>query len=156
MVHKIWSPLCTKLNKSTDDLVFREAFNILATMASTAKEFIRSRSLKYVYCKNKLMNKKLIKYIILMKIREVMPAIVERLTSSAKESKKVLKGSAYYTSHKYKMQFTILCNLGDLILNLNFIEKDMYDISEAMTYYLDKNQPIDFQVQTITYIIIVI
>lgn len=91
-----------------------------------------------------------------MKIREVMPIIVERLTSSAKESKNVLKGSAYYTSHKYKMQNTILGGLGDLILNLKFIEKDMYDVSEAMTHYLDENQPIDFQVPTITCIIIVI
>lgn len=46
MVHKIWSPLCTKFNNNTDDMVFREAFNVLTIMASSAKDFIRSRSLK--------------------------------------------------------------------------------------------------------------
>jgi len=55
MVHKIWSPLSTKFNNNTDDIVFREAFNVLTTMASTAKDFIRSRSLK-------LVRKKLILY----------------------------------------------------------------------------------------------
>lgn len=49
MVHKIWSPLCTKFNSNNNDLVFREAFNVLTTMASVAKDFIRSRSLKYVF-----------------------------------------------------------------------------------------------------------
>lgn len=46
MVHQIWSPLCTKFNNNTDDMVFREAFNVLTTMATSAKDFIRSRSLK--------------------------------------------------------------------------------------------------------------
>lgn len=46
MVHKVWSPLCTKFNNKTDDLVFREAFNMLTTMALVAKDFIHSRSLK--------------------------------------------------------------------------------------------------------------
>lgn len=48
MIHKIWSPLCTKFGKNTDDIVFREAFNLLTTMASASKDFIRSRSLKCV------------------------------------------------------------------------------------------------------------
>ncbi|XP_027842762.2 TELO2-interacting protein 1 homolog [Aphis gossypii] len=122
MVHKIWSPLCTKFNSNTDDIVFREAFNVLTTMASTAKDFIRSRSLK-----------------------QVLPTITERLASSAKQSRKVAKGSVYFTSHKYKMQYTILSGLADFVLNLNFFEKDMHDVSNSVAYYLDKDQPIELQ-----------
>ncbi|XP_060879820.1 TELO2-interacting protein 1 homolog isoform X1 [Metopolophium dirhodum] len=122
MVHKIWSPLCTKFNNNTDDIVFREAFNVLTTMASTAKDFIRSRSLK-----------------------QVLPTIIERLASNAKESNNVLKGSVYFTSHKYKMQYTILSGLADFVLNLNFLEKDMYDVSNSVAHYLEKDQPIELQ-----------
>lgn len=75
-----------------------------------------------------------------------MPTIVERLISSAKESKNISKGSVYFTSHKYKLQYTILSGLGDFVLNLNFIESDMYDISNAVAHYLDKDQPIALQV----------
>lgn len=75
-----------------------------------------------------------------------MPIIIERLTSSTKESKNILKGSVYFTSHKYKMQYTILNGLGDFVLNLNCMEKDMYKISCAVAHYLDKDQPISLQV----------
>lgn len=122
MVHKIWSPLCTKFNNNTDDIVFREAFNVLTTMASTAKDFIRSRSLK-----------------------QVLPTIIDRLASSAKQSNNILKGSVYLTSHKYKMQHTILSGLADFVLNLNFLEKDMYDVSNSVAHYLKKDQPIELQ-----------
>lgn len=74
---------------------------------------------------------------------------MERLKSSAKESKNILKGSVYFTSHKYKMQYSILSHLGDFVLNLNFIEKDMHDVSNSVVYYLDKNQPIALQVLNI-------
>lgn len=44
------------------------------------------------------------------------------------------------------MQSTILSGLGDFVLNLNFIEKDMYDVSCAVAHYLDKDQPVSLQV----------
>lgn len=75
-----------------------------------------------------------------------MPSIIERLISSTKESKNISKGSIYFTSHKYKMQYTILNGLGDFVLNLNFIEKDMYQVSSAVAHYLDREQPIELQV----------
>lgn len=81
-----------------------------------------------------------------------MPTIVRRLVSSAKNSKKVSKGSVYFTSHKYKMQCTILSGIGDFVLNLNFIEKDMYDVLNAVTYYLEQDQPIELQVSIAYYI----
>jgi hypothetical protein len=75
------------------------------------------------------------------------------LVSSAKKSKKVFKGSVYFTSHKYKLQYTILSGIGDFVLNLNFIEKDMYDILTAVTYYLEQDQPIELQVGIAYYVI---
>jgi len=78
--------------------------------------------------------------------RQVLPTIVERLTTSSKESKSIIKGSVYYTTHKYKMQYNILSGLGDFVLNLNFIEKDMYDVSNAVAHYLHKDQPDPLQV----------
>jgi len=85
------------------------------------------------------------------KCRQVLPTIVERLISSARESKNVSKGSVYFTSHRYKLQYTILSGLGDFVLNLNFIEKDMYDVSTAVAYYLDKDQPTALQVYCMLY-----
>ncbi|VVC45407.1 Hypothetical protein CINCED_3A002913 [Cinara cedri] len=122
IVHKIWSPLCTKFNNNIEDIIFREAFNVLCTMALTAKNFIRSRSLK-----------------------QVLPTILQRLTSSARESRNILKGSVYFTSHKYKLQYTILSGLGDFVINVTFIEKDMFNILNTVANYLDKNQPIELQ-----------
>lgn len=87
------------------------------------------------------------------KCRQVLPIIVGRLVSSAKKSKNVLKGSVYLTSHKYKMQYTILSGLGDFVLNLNCIEKDMYDISNAVAYYLERDQPIELQVGISYYVV---
>lgn len=68
------------------------------------------------------------------------------MTLNAKESKNILNESVYFTNHKYKMQYTILSGLGYLILNLNLIEKDLYDISCAVAHYLEKNQPKALQV----------
>jgi len=78
-----------------------------------------------------------------------LPTIIDRLISSVKKSKNIQKGSVYFTSHKYKLQYTILSGLGDLILNLNLIEKDMYNVSTAVAHYLDKNQPMILQVYCI-------
>lgn len=66
--------------------------------------------------------------------------------SDAKKSKNISKGSFYFTSHKYKLQYTILSGIGDFVLNLNFVEKDMYNVSNAVAFYLDKDQPKELQV----------
>jgi hypothetical protein len=84
--------------------------------------------------------------------RQVLPTIIERLAFSAKTSKGVLKGSVYFTSHKYKMQYTILNGLADFVLNLNFLEKDMYDVSNSVAHYLEKDQPVELQVFNINII----
>lgn len=44
------------------------------------------------------------------------------------------------------MQYTVLSNLGRLVLNLNLIEKDLYDIFSAVANYLEKDQPTSLQV----------
>jgi len=44
------------------------------------------------------------------------------------------------------MQYTILSGLADFVLNLNFIEKDMHDVFNAVAYYLERDQPIELQV----------
>lgn len=75
-----------------------------------------------------------------------MPAIVKRLTSSAKESKNILKESVYFTNHKYKMQCTILSGLGYLVLNMHLSEKYLYDVCNAVAHYLAKDQPLELQV----------
>lgn len=82
----------------------------------------------------------------ILMFRTVLPTIVERLICTAKDSNNISKRSVYFTSHRYKMQSTILSGLGDFVLNLNFIEKDMYDVSCAVAHYLDKDQPVSLQV----------
>lgn len=44
------------------------------------------------------------------------------------------------------MQYTILSGLADFVLNLNFLEKDMYDVFNSVAHYLEKDQPIELQV----------
>lgn len=82
----------------------------------------------------------------------VLQNIVKRLTSKAKNSKNVMDGSVYFTSPQYKLQYAILSGLGDFVVNLNVLERNLYDVFVAVTHYLDRNQPIMLQVQLLVLI----
>lgn len=46
IVHAIWSPFVSRFAETTDHLVINRSVSLLCTLARTAKDFIRSRTLK--------------------------------------------------------------------------------------------------------------
>lgn len=47
IVHQIWSPLVNRFKEDNDPLIFNLSFQLLITLARLAKDFIRSRTVKY-------------------------------------------------------------------------------------------------------------
>lgn len=48
MVHRIWSPLLQRFSQNQDIVVLRQSFELLCTMAHSAKNFLRNRALDKV------------------------------------------------------------------------------------------------------------
>jgi hypothetical protein len=46
IVHAVWSPFVSRFAETSDHLVINRSFSLLCTLAQTAKDFIRSRTLK--------------------------------------------------------------------------------------------------------------
>jgi hypothetical protein len=46
IVHAIWSPFVNRFTETSDHLVVNRSFGLLCVLAQTAKDFIRSRTLK--------------------------------------------------------------------------------------------------------------
>lgn len=46
IVHAIWSPFVSRFAETSDHLLINRSFGLLCTLAQTAKDFIRSRTLK--------------------------------------------------------------------------------------------------------------
>lgn len=101
----------------------RRCFELLCVMATTAKDFIKSRTLK-----------------------SVQPVINEFLSSAAKDSRLKDKKSVYRVSQRYKLQLTLLRQLGFLTVHLNFQENEIQDVLVAATPYLSSKQPLPLQV----------
>ncbi|XP_046687926.1 TELO2-interacting protein 1 homolog, partial [Homalodisca vitripennis] len=123
IVHKIWSPLVRRFQASeTRPLVIHRAFVLLSTLGNTARDFIRSRTLK-----------------------QVLPSLCKILQDSASQSLLKDSGSAYRLTQLYKLQRTLLDGLGQLALDLSVQERRIYDILEAAKEYLSVRQPAPLQ-----------
>jgi hypothetical protein len=46
IIHAVWSPFVSRFAETSDHLVINRSFSLLCTLAQTAKDFIRSRTLK--------------------------------------------------------------------------------------------------------------
>ncbi|KAI5713207.1 hypothetical protein M8J75_014540 [Diaphorina citri] len=110
LVHKVWSPLVSRLQDTAQPLVLNHAFNLLLTLAITSKDFIRSRTIK-----------------------DVMPILSQFLRESASESKLKDAGSAYRLTYKYKLQLSLLSNLHHVILTLGLREKHTHQLLTKAT-----------------------
>lgn len=49
VVHLIWSPLIERFKEYEDPLIINKSIELLTTLAQYSKDFIRSRTCKYVY-----------------------------------------------------------------------------------------------------------
>ncbi|KPJ04347.1 TEL2-interacting protein 1-like [Papilio xuthus] len=115
LVHAAWSPLNATV---THPPVAMAALDLLVTMATLSKDFIRSRASK-----------------------DVLPHIYKYLKTSSSESLLKDKGSAYRLSAAYRLQQAMLRALPRLLLQLAVDEVELQAAMDAAVLYLSKNQP---------------
>ncbi|KAL1465710.1 hypothetical protein WDU94_005256 [Cyamophila willieti] len=126
LVHKVWSPLVSRLQDTSHPLVLNHSFNLLLTLANTSKDFIRSRTIK-----------------------EVIPSLSKFLKDSAADSKLKDAGSAYRLTYQYRLQLTLLTHLHQLVLALGLREKDTHHLLSTVSVYLSSHQPSPLQKATV-------
>ncbi|KAJ9575488.1 hypothetical protein L9F63_007646 [Diploptera punctata] len=122
IVHTIWSPFVERFNELKDPLVVNRSFGLLCILAKTAKDFIRSRTLK-----------------------QVLPTLCQFLNKSAQESKKKDKGSTYRFTQIFKLQKELLSNIGDVIIYLGLSEREIDQVLSSACPYLSNLQPLPLQ-----------
>ncbi|XKL62854.1 hypothetical protein PGB90_002687 [Kerria lacca] len=128
LVHKIWLPLVNRFKyDNSDPLIMKRCFQLLCIIATVARDFIRTRTLT-----------------------DILPVINNFLLTSAVDSKLKDKNSVYRMSQKYKLQFTILSELGYLALYICLQEKDINSLLVSITPYLSSQQPLPLQNACIT------
>ncbi|KPJ13163.1 TEL2-interacting protein 1-like [Papilio machaon] len=119
LVHAAWSPLSATVVQPP---VAMAALDLLVTMATLSKDFIRSRASK-----------------------DVLPHIYKYLKTSSSESLLKDKGSAYRLSAKYRLQEAMLRALPPLLLQLGVEEAELETAMDSAIPYLSKNQPLPLQ-----------
>ncbi|KDR09792.1 TELO2-interacting protein 1 homolog [Zootermopsis nevadensis] len=122
IVHAIWSPFVNRFAETTDHLLVNRSFGLLCVLAQTAKDFIRSRTLKHV----------------------LLP-LCQVLTKSSIESKKKDRVSSYRFTQLFKLQKELLSNMGDLVVHLNLQEREIEQVLTAAAPYLSSLQPLPLQ-----------
>jgi hypothetical protein len=78
--------------------------------------------------------------------RQILPALSKFLINSAKESYKKDSKCIYKYTQTFKLQREILSQLGSIVKNLKFLEKDTWDILDTLEPYLDCLQHLELQV----------
>ncbi|XP_065213108.1 TELO2-interacting protein 1 homolog [Planococcus citri] len=127
LVHKIWSPLMNRFKYDNEDsLVLRRCFELICIMAVTARDFIRTRTLN-----------------------EILPILNNFLSSSSIDSKLKDRKSIYRMSQKYKLQHTLLRELGHLSMYICLQEKELYTVLAVASLYLSSKQPQPLQLAAI-------
>nr|XP_018904502.1 PREDICTED: TELO2-interacting protein 1 homolog [Bemisia tabaci] len=124
VVHKIWAPLVERFS-SPKPLIIHHSFKLLLTMAKITKDFIRKRT-----------------------IDEVLPKLFAFLTKSAKDSHLRDVGSAYRMTQQYKLQHILLDGLGQIIIDLDCLEKTSHALLTCSSVYLSSLQPLPLQQST--------
>ncbi|KAK3912901.1 TELO2-interacting protein 1-like protein [Frankliniella fusca] len=129
IVHLIWAPLVGRFEANQPPLIIRTAFQLLLTMAKTAKEFLMARC-----------------------IREVFPQAANFLKCCINESYLKDSASAYRFSQKYKTQLSLLSGLGLLSCHLQVRGQDFYCLLSVSLLYLSCFQPRPLQKAAISLI----
>ncbi|KAF2903943.1 hypothetical protein ILUMI_02227 [Ignelater luminosus] len=122
LVHKIWSPLIDRFKEKDDSVIINHSFQLLVTLARLSKDFIRSRTAK-----------------------DVLPQIKKILIDLSKLSYLKDAGAAYRYTQAYKLQITIVQQLGRVITDLDLADCYINEAMEAVILYLDDKQPLPLQ-----------
>lgn len=129
IVHLAWSPLVGRFAVGQPPLIIRTAFQLLQTMARTAKDFLMSRTVK-----------------------EAIPQFEKFLKSSSGDSYLKDRASVYRFSQKYKTQLSLLSGLGPLVYHLQLKGQDFYGLLSVSLPYLSCNQPHPLQAAAVSLI----
>ena len=121
MAHKLWSPLVDRF-ADKDIIVMKRSFHCLQVMSKTCGDFIRQRTIK-----------------------EVFPKILSFLSSQSKISYKKDRASAYRFTIAYQFQVDILCGIGSIAVDLDLVEKELWQLIVAIMPYLSTYQPLPLQ-----------
>ncbi|XP_013142348.1 PREDICTED: TELO2-interacting protein 1 homolog isoform X2 [Papilio polytes] len=125
LVHAAWSPLVATVAHPP---VAMAALDLLVTMATLSKDFIRSRASK-----------------------DVLPHIYKYLKRSSTESLLKDVGSLYRLSAGYRLQGAALAALPRLLLQLGVDEPGVEAAMDAALPYLSKNQPLPLQELSVSF-----
>lgn len=127
IIHLVWSPLVGRFEANQSPLVIRTAFQLLLTMAMTAKDFLLSRT-----------------------VREVFPQLSKFLSNAAHESHLKDCASVYRFSQKYKTQLALLEGIGPVSCHLQISGQDFYSMLSVSLLYLSCQQPRPLQAAAVS------
>ncbi|XP_076672914.1 telo2 interacting protein 1 [Andrena cerasifolii] len=116
IVHLLWHPLVDRFHDE-NVLIINRAWQLLNLLAHISKDFIRDRTLK-----------------------QVLPALSKFLSTSAKGSYNKGSENIYRFTQTYKLQKELLSTLGQTVKNLNFLERETWNILTIAEPYLSKHQ----------------
>ncbi|XP_068118944.1 TELO2-interacting protein 1 homolog isoform X2 [Hyperolius riggenbachi] len=115
LAHKMWPCLVKRLVQD-EPLILMRAFQVLATLSSTCREFLRPR-----VCK------------------DALPAFLAALRAQAHVS--LHAGSLYHHTAGYKLQRALLEGLGTLSVKLSLGDSDLMEVVDSCMLYLSSRQP---------------
>lgn len=142
IVHLLWHPLVDRFYDE-NILIINRAWQLLNVLSYVSKDFIRSRTLKYVIYILYLFYVIIIKMII---FRQVLPALSKFLCDSSKESYNKSSDNIYKFTQIYKLQRELLSSLGQVTKNLCLHERETLNILSIAEPYLNKHQNPTLQV----------
>ena len=121
MAHKLWPALVERF-RDKDVIVMKRSFSCLQIMSKTCGDFIRDRTVK-----------------------EVFPRVLSFLRSQSKISFKKDKASAYRFTVGYQFQIDILLGIGQIAVDLDLRDKELWLLIVEIMPYLSTYQPIPLQ-----------
>lgn len=127
LVHAAWPPLVHRFEEG-DPIIMRWAIELLVTMASVSKDFIRARAIK-----------------------EVLPHIYRFLKKSSRDSYLKDAGSSYRLSLAFALQLCSLRALPRLAPELALAREPLEDAMHSVDPYLSKKQPKPLQAAAVKF-----
>lgn len=139
IVHLLWHPLVDRFHDG-NVLLINRAWQLLNTLADVSKDFIRSRTLKYVFYNLYFVCNIITFTITIIIFRQVLPALSKFLSNSSKESYNKSSENIYKFTQTYKLQKELLSTLGQITKNLCLHERETFSVLSIAEPYLNKHQ----------------
>jgi len=121
VVHKLWKPLIARCSDS-ELQVAAKAFNVICNLGSHSGDFIRRKFTK-----------------------DLLPKLLAFLSKNSRPDAFKMSNITYSHTTLFKLQLTVLNNLGPLLLNSTVSFNELHDVCNACRNYLSSHQPSEFQ-----------